>query len=98
VGEKSSMGGTQGTIREPLIKPKRGGRAIVDIDIGNGPESIEFIINNFPKITMSPCSRGVKRGSISEQPFFPGSRLIREEFVNEFHEQAAVLKLQVFHS
>jgi hypothetical protein len=40
------------TVREPMIKPKRGGRAITDIDIGDGAVGGELIVDDPPEVAM----------------------------------------------
>lgn len=68
-----------------MVKPKRGGSSIEDIDKSDGSIGVELIGDNFPQIAVSTRRRGRKSSSITQQPVFPGNRFVREEFVNELH-------------
>jgi hypothetical protein len=95
VREESSMGGANRATGEPVVKPEGCGRAISDLNIGDGSVSIEFIIDDLPEIAVSITDRVIKASNITKKPLFPGSWLNREQLVDELQQQATVLKVQV---
>jgi hypothetical protein len=95
MGEEGRKGRTKGAIGEPVIEPKRGGGTVDNFNKGDRSKSVEFISNNFPKVAVSTRSGSIKGSSVTKQPVFPRNRFMGEEFVDELHNQATVLKLQI---
>lgn len=93
--EKSRIGRAKGPIREPVVEPERGGRAISDRDTSDRPVSIKLIIHNSPQIAVTSIDGGIEGSCITQQPVFPSYRITREKFINEFHKEASVLKLKI---
>jgi hypothetical protein len=79
-----------------MIKPKRGGRAITDSDIGDEAVGGELIVDDPPEVAMKTGDWSVESRIVTKNPLFPGDRIIREQFVNEFHQEATILEVQVF--
>jgi len=98
VGEESSVGDVKRTTRQPVVEPERGRSTVVNIHISDRSVSIKFIANNFPQIGLRSISGGVKGCSISKNPVFPRSKIIREELVNKFHEQTPVLLFEILNT
>jgi hypothetical protein len=73
VGEESSVGRANGTIRKPMIKLERSGRAITNVNKGNGTIGVELIIDDPPEIAMSIVGSGIKGSYITKNPFLPSS-------------------------
>jgi hypothetical protein len=59
VGEKSSIGGGNGTRMMPVIEPKRSSSTIFYSNASYRHVGVELIINNIPKITTRLGGEGV---------------------------------------
>jgi hypothetical protein len=68
----------------------------MDIDIGDGAVGGELSVDDRPEIAMGTGDRSVESSSVAKNPLFPGDRIIREQFVNKFQQEAAVLEVKVF--
>jgi hypothetical protein len=66
------MRGVKWPIREPVVKPKRGGRAITDRHTGDRVVGVEFFPDDMPEVAATLTVGGIEGGSVSEQPGLPG--------------------------
>jgi hypothetical protein len=60
--------------------------------------SSEFIIENLPEVAIGTIYSDVKRGDITQCPFFPRGLFGREKIIDKLHEQATVLQFKVLNS
>jgi hypothetical protein len=97
VCEESVVGRYERTIEHPMVEPEGSRSAIIDLDEGDGAESVEFVVDDAPEETRISGDRCVKRRSTTEKPFFPAGVISSKKLVDEFHQQAKVLKLKIFH-
>lgn len=86
MGEEGRVGGGEGTIRKPMIEPKRSRGAVINCNKSDGEVGVEFIIDNAPEEAGGAADRGVKGGGGIEQPFFPASLFSSKKFVDELHQ------------
>lgn len=96
VGEKSREAQRQSTVLEPLIEPKRGGRAISQLHRRERTEPREFFVDDAAE-KGGRTSISEVAGIVAPEPIFPREVVRAEELVDKFHQQAVVLVQEIFH-
>jgi hypothetical protein len=84
MGDEGRVGNEDRATRKPFVLPKGRGSTIVNVNLGNGPKCVQFIVDDIPN--QGGATEGViKRRVREEEPIFPRCRVIRENLVDKFH-------------
>jgi hypothetical protein len=67
----------------------------MDINLGDRTISVQLRVDDVPN-EGGGCGLLIKRSISSQNPIFPGSRIIRKKFVDELHQEASILRVQIF--
>jgi hypothetical protein len=92
------MSSIEGAFREPMIKPKGNRGAITDIDISDRPICHKLIIDCLPEVGGGAIGGSIKGNSIAKNPILPGSRIMRKELINKFHEHTSILEFKILNT
>lgn len=85
VGEQGMVGGEEGGIGQPVIKPEGGGCTIVNSDQSNRAVGVEFVVDNCPKKAGGAIDRGMEGGSVVKNPLSPANWFPREKFGKDMY-------------